>query len=53
LFGAIPQTNLLAGYSGGALKHGPFALIEEGTPIVLIILDDKVSICIFLQLLAF
>lgn len=35
------------GYSGGALKHGPFALIEgpEGdngaTPIVLIILDDE------------
>ena len=35
------------GYSGGALKHGPFALIEgkEGkfgqTPVVCIILDDK------------
>ncbi|OQR88761.1 glucosamine-fructose-6-phosphate aminotransferase, isomerizing, partial [Thraustotheca clavata] len=35
------------GYSGGALKHGPFALIEgnEGqfgpTPIVLIVLDDE------------
>lgn len=35
------------GYSGGALKHGPFALIEgeEGdngaTPIILIILDDE------------
>jgi len=29
------------GYSGGALKHGPFALIEEGTPIILIILDDQ------------
>lgn len=28
------------GYSGGALKHGPFALIEQGTPIILIILDD-------------
>ena len=34
------------GYSGGALKHGPFALIEgkEGldgaTPVVAIILDD-------------
>merc|ERR1719173_67950 len=25
------------GYSGGALKHGPFALIEEGTPVILII----------------
>mmetsp|Transcript_12866 Transcript_12866/g.18994 ORF Transcript_12866/g.18994 Transcript_12866/m.18994 type:complete len:119 (+) Transcript_12866:2-358(+) len=35
------------GYSGGALKHGPFALIEndEGTfgatPIILLILDDQ------------
>ena len=35
------------GYSGGALKHGPFALIEgkdgkQGpTPLVLIILDDQ------------
>jgi len=35
------------GYSGGALKHGPFALIEgeEGkfgaTPIIMIILDDE------------
>ena len=34
------------GYSGGALKHGPFALIEDSkgkfgaTPIILIILDD-------------
>jgi glucosamine 6-phosphate synthetase-like amidotransferase/phosphosugar isomerase protein len=34
------------GYSGGALKHGPFALIEgkegrEGqTPVIVIILDD-------------
>eukprot|EP01133_Synstelium_polycarpum_P011986 gene11986-13997_t len=28
------------GYSGGALKHGPFALIEPGTPIILIVLDD-------------
>lgn len=34
------------GYSGGALKHGPFALIEDengqygATPVVLIILDD-------------
>ena len=28
------------GYGGGALKHGPFALIEEGTPIILIIPDD-------------
>lgn len=29
------------GYSGGALKHGPFALIEEGTPIIMTILDDN------------
>jgi len=35
------------GYSGGALKHGPFALIEgpEGvhgaTPIIMLILDDE------------
>jgi len=29
------------GYSGGALKHGPFALIDKGTPIVLIIVDDQ------------
>jgi len=28
-------------YSSGALKHGPFALIEDGTPIVVIALDDK------------
>ena len=29
------------GYSGGALKHGPFALIEKDLPVVLIILDDE------------
>lgn len=35
------------GYSGGALKHGPFALIENengkfgSTPIILLIFDDK------------
>jgi glucosamine--fructose-6-phosphate aminotransferase (isomerizing) len=28
------------GYPGGALKHGPFALITPGTPIILSILDD-------------
>lgn len=28
------------GYGGGALKHGPFALIEDGTPILLIVPDD-------------
>jgi glucosamine--fructose-6-phosphate aminotransferase (isomerizing) len=35
------------GYSGGALKHGPFALIEDesgkfgATPIIMLILDDS------------
>jgi glucosamine--fructose-6-phosphate aminotransferase (isomerizing) len=35
------------GYSGGALKHGPFALIEDGsgkfgaTPIIMLIFDDE------------
>ncbi|KAL7066680.1 glucosamine--fructose-6-phosphate aminotransferase, isomerizing family protein [Cryptosporidium serpentis] len=31
------------GYPGGALKHGPFALIDksEGTPVFLIILSDE------------
>ncbi|KAL0481483.1 glutamine-fructose-6-phosphate transaminase [Acrasis kona] len=29
------------GYSSGALKHGPFALISDGTPIVVLCLDDK------------
>ena len=28
------------GFSAGALKHGPFSMIEKGTPIVLFILDD-------------
>ena len=28
------------GYSGGALKHGPFALIEKGTPIIIILIND-------------
>ena len=28
------------GYAGGALKHGPFALIEPGTPVFLNILSD-------------
>ena len=37
------------GYSGGALKHGPFALIENengkfgATPIIMLILDDQHS----------
>jgi len=29
------------GYNGGALKHGPFALLTEGTPVVLLILEDQ------------
>lgn len=29
------------GYPGGALKHGPFALIEPGTPVILLILNDE------------
>lgn len=29
------------GYPGGALKHGPFALIDNGTPVILIILTDQ------------
>ncbi len=29
------------GYPGGALKHGPFALIEQGTPIIMMIFDDE------------
>lgn len=28
------------GYGSGALKHGPFALIEQGTPIFIVLLDD-------------
>lgn len=30
-------------YAGSALKHGPFALIEEGTPIILLVFDDEFS----------
>jgi len=29
------------GYAGGALKHGPFALIEKGTPIFIIAPNDN------------
>jgi len=29
------------GYSGGALKHGPFALLGPDTPIIFIVLDDQ------------
>lgn len=40
--------NQKTGYSGGALKHGPFALIESdengkcgATPIIMLIFDDE------------
>lgn len=29
------------GYPGGSLKHGPFALIEKGTPIIIILLNNE------------
>ena len=29
------------GYSSSALRHGPFALLEEGTPVILITPNDK------------
>ena len=29
------------GYPGGALKHGPFALLEKGTPIFICIFNDE------------
>lgn len=29
------------GFGGGALKHGPFALLQEGTPVILLILNDE------------
>lgn len=29
------------GYGGGALKHGPFALLEDNLPVVMIIPDDE------------
>ena len=29
------------GVAGGSLKHGPFALIDKDTPVVLFILDDQ------------
>lgn len=36
------------GYSLGSLKHGPFALIERGTPVILLtsgVMDNKIKIC--------
>ena len=29
------------GFPGGALKHGPFALIDEGTPVILLVLNNE------------
>ena len=29
------------GFGGGSLKHGPFALLEDKTPIILLIFDDE------------
>lgn len=29
------------GYAGGALKHGPFALLSEGTPVIAVVLGDS------------
>eukprot|EP00455_Lapot_gusevi_P042359 TRINITY_DN5010_c0_g2_i4.p1 TRINITY_DN5010_c0_g2~~TRINITY_DN5010_c0_g2_i4.p1 ORF type:complete len:473 (-),score=186.99 TRINITY_DN5010_c0_g2_i4:58-1476(-) len=29
------------GFPGGSLKHGPFALIDQGTPVILMIFDDQ------------
>lgn len=31
------------GYAGGELKHGPIALIEDGTPVFVLITDDKIA----------
>lgn len=42
------------GYSGGALKHGPFAMIEDekgkqgSTPIIMLVLDDMQYVRAFL-----
>ena len=29
------------GYSSGALKHGPFALLDKDCPVILLVLDDN------------
>jgi len=29
------------GYSAGELKHGPFALLDQGTPVIAILADDE------------
>jgi glucosamine--fructose-6-phosphate aminotransferase (isomerizing) len=29
------------GFGGGSLKHGPFALLDQGTPVIMLILKDQ------------
>jgi glucosamine--fructose-6-phosphate aminotransferase (isomerizing) len=38
----IKEISYLAaeGYPAGSLKHGPFALIEKGTPVIILLLND-------------
>lgn len=31
------------GYAGGELKHGPIALVEDGTPIFVLITDERIA----------
>jgi glucosamine--fructose-6-phosphate aminotransferase (isomerizing) len=31
------------GYAGGELKHGPIALIEEGTPVFVLVTDGRIA----------
>ncbi|MDQ0340291.1 glucosamine--fructose-6-phosphate aminotransferase (isomerizing) [Caldalkalibacillus uzonensis] len=31
------------GYAGGELKHGPIALIEDGTPVFVLITDERIA----------
>lgn len=31
------------GYAGGELKHGPIALIEDGTPVFILITDQRIA----------
>ena len=38
-----PPLHSQEGFAGGALKHGPFALIEDGFPVFMIILNDTLA----------
>ena len=29
------------GFGGGSLKHGPFALLDKGTPVIFLVFDDQ------------